>query len=38
MTTTIADFEKQIMERGFQEGFQESFQESFQKGHAGKNA
>ena len=32
MTTTIADFEQQIMERGFQEGFQEGFQKSFQEG------
>ena len=27
MTTTIADFEQQIMERGFQKGFQKGFQE-----------
>ena len=32
MTTTIADFEQQIIERGFQKGFQEGFQEGFQKG------
>ena len=32
MTTTIADFERQIMEKGFQEGFQEGFQKNFQKG------
>ena len=31
MTATIADFEQQIMERGFQEGFQEGFQKSFKK-------
>ena len=31
MAATIADFEQQLMERGFQEGFQEGFQKGMLK-------